>query len=78
MCHAVRAPGVKCTLAAPVRDWMDGAAIVSRYTAPVNQSLGPGFVSSPFLVICMLLSFVVRRHAAVTASSSASEVERSR
>jgi hypothetical protein len=29
VCHAVRAPGVKWTLAAPIRDPSDGAAIVS-------------------------------------------------
>jgi hypothetical protein len=29
VCHAVRAPGVKWTLAAPIRDSSDGAAIVS-------------------------------------------------
>jgi hypothetical protein len=48
----VRAPGVKCTLLALTRDAPDGAAIVSMYTAPVNQSLGPLFVSALFLVIC--------------------------
>jgi hypothetical protein len=35
-----------------MRECSDGAAIVSTYTAPVNQSLGPGFVSRVFLVIC--------------------------
>src|SRR5207247_129627 len=58
VCHAVRAPGVKCTPAAPIRDPSDGAATVSTYTAPVNQSLGPVLVSRLFLVICMRLSFL--------------------
>jgi hypothetical protein len=48
----VRAPGVKWTQLALTRDPPDGAAIVSTYTAPVNQSLGPMFVSMLFFVIC--------------------------
>jgi hypothetical protein len=53
VCHAVRAPGVKCTLVALRHEEPAGVAIGSRYTAPVNQSLGPGFVSTVFLVTCM-------------------------
>jgi hypothetical protein len=52
VCHAVRAPGVKWTLLALIRDRFDGAAIASMYTAPVNHSLGPAVVSMLFLVIC--------------------------
>src|SRR5205823_14992080 len=48
LCHAVRAPGVKWTLPALILNGSDGAATASMYTAPVNQSLGPGFVSTPF------------------------------
>src|SRR5213593_2379547 len=58
VCQAVRAPGVKCTLAAPSRDSSERAAIASMYTDPVNQSLGPGLVSRLFLVICIDLSFL--------------------
>jgi hypothetical protein len=54
--HAVRAPGVKWTLAACRRDVSDGVASVSMQTVPVNQSLGPTTVSSEFLVICMSVS----------------------
>jgi Icc protein len=53
VCQAVRAPGVKWTLLALIRDPPSGAAIASMYTAPVNQSLGPRPVSLLFLVICM-------------------------
>src|SRR6266536_3221778 len=56
VCHAVRAPGVKCTQAAPTREASDGAAMVSTYTAPVNQSFGPVLVSRLFLVICTRFS----------------------
>jgi hypothetical protein len=56
VCQAVRAPGVKCTLLALTRDPFAGAATVSTYTAPVNQSLGPRRVSMLFLVICMFVS----------------------
>src|SRR3954466_5774155 len=55
VCHAVRAPGGKWTLAAPTREGGDGDAIVSMKTAPVNQSPGPGVVSSELRVICMVL-----------------------
>ena len=51
--QAVRAPGVKWTLLALSRELSDGAATVSMYTAPVNQSLGPRPVSRLFLVICI-------------------------
>ena len=54
VCHAVRAPGVKWTLLAVRREVPDGSATVSRKTAPVNHSLGPGFVSMLYLVICRL------------------------
>jgi hypothetical protein len=50
MWHAVRAPGVKCTLAAPIPDPPGGTAMVSMYTALVNQSLRPALVSRLFLV----------------------------
>src|SRR5436305_12795209 len=56
VCHAVRAPGVKWTAAAPIADASDGAVIVSMKTVPVNQSPGPRFVSSVFRVICIALS----------------------
>jgi hypothetical protein len=59
VCHAVRAPGVKWTLLACRRELLDGVATVSRYTAPVNQSLGPVAVSIPCLVICMADLLVV-------------------
>src|SRR5829696_4628745 len=59
VCQAVRAPGVKWTLAAPRRDGSVGVATVSRYTVPVNHSLGPVAVSVVFLVICMSFSFSV-------------------
>src|SRR5215212_1079385 len=59
VCHAVRAPGVKWTLAAPRRDGSAGVATVSMYTAPVNHSLGPVAVSVVFLVICMSFCFSV-------------------
>src|SRR5256885_8512821 len=54
VCHAVRAPGVKWTLLAFRREASDGAATESMYTAPVNQSLGPGLVSTLFRVICIV------------------------
>jgi hypothetical protein len=55
VCQAVRAPGVKWTHAAPIRDPSDGEATVSMKTDPVNQSLGPRFVSRLFRVICIVL-----------------------
>src|SRR5271165_3873564 len=51
VCQAVRAPGVKCTLLACMREGPDGAATASMNTAPVNQSLGPGVVSVELVVI---------------------------
>jgi hypothetical protein len=56
VCQAVRAPGVKCTLLALIRDPFAGVATVSTYTAPVNHPLGPRPVSLLFLVICMWVS----------------------
>src|SRR5437763_15895473 len=56
VCQAVRAPGVKWTLAACTREGSTGVATVSMYTVPVNQSLGPAAVSRAFLVICMWFS----------------------
>src|SRR4051794_16924378 len=56
VCQAVRAPGVKWTLAAPRRDPPDGTATASMKTEPLNQSLGPGIVSSPLRVISILSS----------------------
>jgi hypothetical protein len=53
VCHAVRAPGAKWTLAALSRDGAEGVATESMYTAPVNQSLGPGTVAIEFLVMFM-------------------------
>jgi hypothetical protein len=53
VCQAVRAPGLKWTLAAPSRERAVGVAIVSMKTVPVNQSVGPAFVSNEFLVICI-------------------------
>jgi hypothetical protein len=47
---------VKWTLLALTRDDPAGAATWSRYTAPVNQSAGPGLVSMPFLVSCIPLA----------------------
>src|SRR5919197_819458 len=58
VCHAVRAPGVKWTLAACSRDGPVGVATVSRYTVPVNHSVGPAAVTVEFLVICMSFSRV--------------------
>src|SRR3979409_31043 len=55
VCHAVLAPGVKCTMLALKRDAPDGTAAVSMYTAPVNQSLGPFTVLLLFFVTCMSL-----------------------
>jgi hypothetical protein len=57
VCQAVRAPGVKWTLAAASRDGPDGVATVSMKTAPVNHSSGPGVVSVEFLVISIDGSF---------------------
>lgn len=57
VCQAVRAPGVKWTLAAARRDGAVGVAIVSTKTALVNQSAGPGDVVFVFLVICTSCSF---------------------
>jgi hypothetical protein len=57
VCQAVRAPGVKWTAAAPIRDPLDGLAIVSTNTAPVNQSSGPRPVCMVFLVICIRTPF---------------------
>src|SRR5829696_3209681 len=66
LCHAVRAPGVKWTLAAPRRDGSVGAATVSMKTVPVNDSPGPVAVwVLLFLVICTLSSLVVGKTAAV-------------
>src|SRR5215211_8319603 len=65
VCQAVRAPGVKCTLAAAARAGGSGVAMVSMNTAPVNQSLGPGFVSSELRVICMWLLLVASVSGAV-------------
>src|SRR6266702_1129541 len=60
VCQAVRAPGVKWTLLALKREPSDGAATVSTNTAaPVNHSLGPAAVSTPFLVIFMLVLLTV-------------------
>src|SRR5688572_13587315 len=53
MCQAVRAPGVKWTMAAASRDGPVGTATESIKTSPVNQSFGPGLVWSEFLVICI-------------------------
>ena len=50
-CHAVRAPGAKCTLNTRVRDGGTGAAISSIHTCPVNHSGGPGVLSARFLRI---------------------------
>src|SRR5215207_8717185 len=58
VCQAVRAPGVQWTLLALSREAADGAATVSTYTEPVNQSSGPAVVSRLFLVICMGLLLV--------------------
>jgi uncharacterized protein YraI len=44
---------VKCTLVEAVRDVPAGAATASMNTVPVNQSAGPGVLSSEFLVICI-------------------------
>ena len=54
VCQAVRAPGVKWTLARARRAKRpDGSATASRKTEPVNHSVGPGWVSRLFLVICI-------------------------
>jgi hypothetical protein len=44
---------VKWTLLAAIRDGSDGTATGSRYTVPVNHSLGPALVSRELRVICM-------------------------
>jgi len=49
----VRAPGEKWTLLALTRELLSGAATASMKTAPVNQSPGPGAVSTLFRVICI-------------------------
>jgi hypothetical protein len=41
VCHAVRAPGWKVTLATPTRDGSGGLLNGSIVTSPVNQSGGP-------------------------------------
>src|SRR4051812_450696 len=56
VCQAVRAPGVKWTLAAPTREGSGGAATASMNTAPVNQSAGPLTVSCRLRMICKLSS----------------------
>jgi hypothetical protein len=56
MCQAVRAPGVKCTLAAAKVEVASGAATASMYTSPVNQSAGPFWVSRLERVICITAS----------------------
>src|SRR3954470_7060896 len=53
VCQAVRAPGVKCTIAAAKVEVPSGAAMASMYTSPVNQSAGPFCVSMLVRVICM-------------------------
>jgi hypothetical protein len=55
VCQAVRAPGVKWTLAAPICEPSAGAATASMNTDPVNQSLGPGLVATLFRVIGIVL-----------------------
>lgn len=40
-CHAVRAPGVKCTEIAITPGGASGEAIVSMNTSPENDSAGP-------------------------------------
>lgn len=56
VCHAVRAPGVKCMLLAVRQDGSDAVAVMSKYTVPVNQSAGPMVVLREFRVICIALS----------------------
>jgi hypothetical protein len=56
VCHAVRAPGAKCTAAAATCELPAGAATWSISTSPVNQSAGPRPVSSVFRVICTAAS----------------------
>ena len=63
---------MKRTLLAFRREVVDGAAIGSMYTAPVNQSRGPVAVSMLFLVICMLVSSLSIR----SDELSASEIQR--
>jgi hypothetical protein len=46
---------VKWTLAAARRAGSEGVATVSMKTEPVNQSAGPGLVSSELRVISMLV-----------------------
>src|SRR5690348_13665017 len=53
VCHAVRAPGVKWTALALMRNAPDGVATGSMKTAPVNQSLRPAVVGVLFLLTCM-------------------------
>jgi len=63
VCQAVRAPGVKWTLAACSRDGSDAVATLSMKTAPVNQSAGPVAVSTEFLVICTSFSLLATSQA---------------
>jgi hypothetical protein len=55
-CQAVRAPGVKWTLADCSRDGAVGLVTVSTYTWPVNHSVLPVPVAMEILVICMSFS----------------------
>jgi hypothetical protein len=50
---------VKWTITAPSREAVEGVAMLSMKTAPVNHSPGPAMVSMEFLVTCMSLSLSV-------------------
>src|SRR4051812_45308519 len=55
VCQAVRAPGVKWTLAAAKVDVPAGAATGAMYTSPGNPSAGLFWVSMLERVICMVM-----------------------
>src|SRR3954468_18659513 len=64
VCHAVRAPGSKVTLAPPTRPGSGASKSVSTLTIPVNQSAGPlaeGWVPHCLISIALLLRADSRR-----------------
>jgi hypothetical protein len=58
-CHAVRAPGAKCTLLARIREGSSPREMTSNHTSPVNHSAGPFDVGAFFTISTVLLLAVV-------------------
>jgi len=62
MCQAVRAPGVKWTLAAPSRDGAVGGSQTVSDEDGAGEPVGrPGVVSREFLVICTWIPWCALR-----------------